>query len=179
MPTRPGRTDWINGVCFCERSLSHLLLYCTRVRSVAQRTTLAPTARDDGSGFGPPPRPAELPLVLPAHADPIPRALAALPEAGRALPRRHAPVAEAAVLGPVVLLARAVPADHAVRPLGRVVLALRVAPVARVDLEAAAEAEPAVALGVMAAAAALGELRAGRQPERFPLAPGTRAGRRR
>lgn len=101
-------------------------------------------------------RPLLLSRILPAHKHPIPRPLAALPE-----PRGHlgdqVPPAEGAVAGGVVLLPRAVAADHAVRPLVGVVLGVVVALVARVDLLAAAEPKPAVALPVVPAHALVGE----------------------
>lgn len=122
------------------------------------------------------PRPPILPLVLPTHLHPVPRALASLPEAPNA-PAHQQLVARRAVLRPIVTLPRAPAADHAVRPLVRVLLALVVALVARVHLLAAAEPEPPVALGVVPASTAPRELGAWRQAQRL-LFPSRAAGRR-
>jgi len=113
-------------------------------------------------------RPSELPLILPAHLDAIPRALTSLPEPPSALAHQHV-VADCAVLRPVVALPGAPSADHAVRPLVRVLLAIIMALITSVHLLAAAEAEPAVALGVVAAPPALGEFGAGSQAQRLLL----------
>lgn len=107
-------------------------------------------------------------FTLPAHPGLIPCPLAALPEAAPFLPHHQLP-AEPALLGPVMLLARAEAADHAVRVLVGVRLGRVVAPVARVYLAAAREAEPAVAFGVMRAAAAAREFLAGDDAERLGL----------
>ncbi len=64
-----------------------------------------------------------------------------------------------------MLLPRAEAADHAIRMLVRVGLRAIMALVARVHLHAAREAEPAVALGVMLAAAAVREFLAGDDAE--------------
>ena len=68
---------------------------------------------------------------------------------------------DAAVLGPIVLLPRAVPANHAVGVFVRVVASRVVALVAGEDFGTAAEAEPAVGFAVVGAAAVPGQGLAG------------------
>ncbi|CAL3962613.1 unnamed protein product [Diplocarpon coronariae] len=140
--------------------------------SQTRQSPLSPSSRIRMVFRLPAPQPPKLPLILPTHPHLIPGPLAPLPEATNAFPPDQTPTADRAVFRPVVLLAGAVPADHTVRPLVRVLLSLLVALVARVHLQAAAEAEPAVALRVVAAAPAFWELAAGRQSERLALAPG-------
>ena len=73
----------------------------------------------------------------------------------------------AAVFGPVILLARAVSADHAVGVLVGVIGRLVVAFVAGKNFQAAAETEPAVAFGVVGTAAAAREFLARDDAEGF------------
>lgn len=113
------------------------------------------------------PNTAMFPLILPTHPDSIPRPLTALPEPTYPPLAHQALMARRAVLRTVVLLARAPPTDHALGPLVDMLLSLVMALVARVHLLAAREAEPAVRLGVVAAAAALGELGAGHEAQGF------------
>jgi len=80
-------------------------------------------------------------------------------------------MANPTVLRSIIALATTPAADHAVRPLVRVLLGRVVAFIARVHLLATAEPEPAIALGVMATAPAFRQLRAGREAQCFFLPP--------
>ena len=105
--------------------------------------------------------PSEFPLILPAHLDLIPRTLSSLPEATDTLLPHQASMTDATILRSIILLSRAPSTNHAVGPLIGMVLCFIVAFIACIHFRAAAEAEPAVALGVMSAAASFGEFGAG------------------
>ena len=118
------------------------------------------------------PQPLVLPPIPPPHQRLIPRPLPPLP-IPLALPPNDAPPTKGTALDPIILLPRAPPTNHPIRPLIDMVLDRIMALVARIHLGAAREAEPAVAAAVVGACTLPGQLVAGVQAEL--LLPAARA----
>ena len=140
-----------------ERSMAGIRIL--RSNSITCITTydllLPPSTTTNTTNPRPPTPPLKLPRILPRHPRLIPRPLSPFPKPRRTLlPHKHT-MTKRTILGPIILLPRAEPADHAIGVFVRVLDVLRVgvvAFVARVDARAAAEAEPAVGFAVMRAA---------------------------
>jgi len=122
-------------------------------------------------------RTSVLAFILPTHLDPISRPLSTFPEpSSPPLPHKHT-MAEATVLWPIVPFPAAAAAYHAVSPFVGMFLTIIVASVARIDLLAAAEAKPTVALRIMSTATATRQFRTGGETQRLFLSAWAGSGR--
>ena len=118
-----------------------------------------------------------LPLILPTHPNPIPRPLPPLPKPTRPLLPHQTHPTSPAILRSIILLSRAEPTDHPIRPLIDMFLRLIMTLITRVNLLATAESKPAVTLGIMSALASPRKLGTRRDAKSFFLP--ARTGRRR
>ena len=110
--------------------------------------------------------PLILSRILPRHLALIPRSLTTFPEPASGFLYKTR-TTDAALFRPIVLLPRAITADHPVSMLIRMVACGVMAFVACKDFRAAAETEPAVAFAVVLTAAAPGEFFSCDYAERF------------
>ena len=121
------------------------IYWCRRISTCSPFFSQTKTLKYERSG-----------LTFPRHATLIARPLTAFPKPTPGL-LDQTRMTDAAVLGPIILLPRAVSANHAVGMFVRMVAVRVMALVAGEDFGAAAEAEPAVGFAVVGAAAVPGQ----------------------